>query len=175
MKTIPEEVYTKLEHSQRITATILAEVRGDSEERRKLVQTCPKLQGCTITDPAFSERMKVLTVITMAHELDVTRGCLKWFIQITGFRKRDKESMTTEETIDRFHQMDDTACGIMSAERAFEMFAEHVGVSVDEMREFGAPRSPLVDVVINCLGEIPDEDEASQIFEVMKAAFDKAA
>jgi hypothetical protein len=175
MKTIPEEVYAKLDHTQRITATILAEARGDGEELRKLVQTAPKLQGCTITDPSFSDRMKVLTPITMAHELDVANLCLKWFVQITGFKKRDKEAPITLEAIQQMDAADDTACGIKSAERAYELFSEYVGVSVEEMKKFGAPRSPMVEIVVNCCMESADEEEAAAMFEAMKTVFEQAA
>lgn len=70
---IKPQIYESLTPRQRVIASIEALARGDEEEKRRLVKSCPK-KSYLRTDAAYADTMDLLICLSVAIEADL-RGC----------------------------------------------------------------------------------------------------
>jgi hypothetical protein len=78
------KLYDRLTPEERFRLDVEAMARGDAEESRRLVDTCPRL-GYTMTDLAFSKRWDGALQITMATLMDLRQNTTK-LRMIAAFR-----------------------------------------------------------------------------------------
>lgn len=78
MRKIALTVYQDLSPRQRIVACIEAEARGDEDEKRRLISSCPKVTYSS-TDARFSDAMEKLFALAMAVEADL-KECVIGFL-----------------------------------------------------------------------------------------------
>ena len=77
MNKITTSVYENLTPKQRVVASIEAESRGDAAERKRLIQTCPKVTYRQ-TDAKFSETMDRLLAAAAGIECELRGHALSF-------------------------------------------------------------------------------------------------
>ncbi len=94
---IKPAIYENLTAHERVIASIEALARGDEEEKKRLVKTCPK-KTYTMSDGAYSDKMKALFDIAMAVECDMRGYALKFLLVqwLDNNLKGDKEEIISK-------------------------------------------------------------------------------
>jgi hypothetical protein len=77
MNKITTSVYENLTPKQRVVASIEAESRGDAAERKRLIQTCPKVTYSQ-NDAKFSETMDQLLIAAAGIECELRGHALSF-------------------------------------------------------------------------------------------------
>lgn len=168
MKTIPESVYQTLTPAERISAAISADARGDQEELRRLVSTCAK-KTYVQTDAAFKDVMDRIMSVSMAREVDLLRNCLHIATHTMGIVGRAGKEPSSQEVVERSFVIDDLNATVSTIERAWEMFADYLGVPFEELMKATAPRDELTAFwVRECCKEPADEEAAAELFAHIK-------
>jgi len=153
MKKIAPLVYENLTTKQRIAACIEALARGDEDENRRLIRSCPKLTYVKI-DARFSETMDRLLGLAMAVEADLKECVLRFLIVF----RTDPESSSS-------HLQD-----FANIREAWKMTTADMGINEEAMASAGPSPSPVFELVEDLLPE-PDAKKSEILSAEMLACF----
>jgi len=130
MKKIGLRVYESLTPRQRVIACVEAEARGDEDEKKRLITSCPK-KTYSQNDIDFSEPMKILMGLAMAVEADLRESALGFFVAL----RMDPENALT------FLQ------DISDIRAAWETTISAMGLDPKSMKKAGPPTSPILELI----------------------------
>ena len=91
---IKDSAYEKLTTRERIIASMEAVARGDDEEKKRLVRTCPKKHYMQ-TDAAYSERMETLMDMAAIIEGDLRGHALCLYFLLMPEEEREENVFDT--------------------------------------------------------------------------------
>ena len=176
MKGIKPIVYESLTPAQRVIASIEALARGDEEEKRRLVTSCPK-KTYTMTDAAYSDKMEALLDMAMAVELDM-RGCALTFFMLLYLEdnldhdKHEKLSALMEKVPPQIQE-------IVSIKQAWHNFLEDEGIDPATMDSAYQPLRHFALEWITALADNmdlkPDPETVRKCKDVLKGYMGRAA
>jgi len=126
MKKVSPLVYEGLTPKQRVVACIEALARGDEDERRHLIRSCPKLIYHQ-SDACFSESMERLMGLAMAIEADSKELLLRFFVL------NQVEPESSQECLQDFANL----------REAWKMTLNAMGIDEETMASAGPPSSPV--------------------------------
>ena len=154
MNKIASSVYESLTIRQRVIACIEAEARGDCDERRRLISSCPKLTYHQ-TDARFSGMMEKLMGLAMAVESDLRECVLKFLVIVKS----------EPETSERFLQ------DFANIREAWKMTVRTMGIDEKSMVLAGPPSSLEFEMVEALLPE-PNTNLSEMLSADMLACFE---
>lgn len=149
---IRPRAYEALSPIERVRAYLAAERRGDSDESRRLVETCERKEYSQ-TDTAFSDFLERLRLAALGIESDLERAALDFLI---GSRQSQPagRNMATAAI--------EHATAIVAAWQ--KVVAEN-GLDAADVEAFGPPRHPAVIALLGIALADPDLEAVGAIAE----------
>ncbi|MEJ6501402.1 MAG: hypothetical protein QNL54_07865 [Rhodobacterales bacterium] len=130
MKDISLSVYRNLTSAQRVVASIEALARGDEEEKRRLVKSCPR-KSYTQNDAQYTRTMENLLDLAIAVEADLREYVIYFLIAIRA------DPTNAVEFLQRYS---DLRAGWNSA-------ISRMGIDPESMRKAGPPPCPVFEMI----------------------------
>ena len=130
MNKITTSVYENLTPKQRVVASIEAESRGDAAERKRLIQTCPKVTYCQ-NDAKFSETMDRLLTAAAGIECELRGHALSFLFAMLNDPKNAHTFLQASADI----------------REAWRMTITNMGIDPEAMRKAGPPANPILEII----------------------------
>ncbi len=148
---IKDNLYESLTMRQRIALALEAAVRGDEQERKKLVQTCPK-KIYRMNDGVFTDAIDLFFDISLIVACDIRENLLLYAIA------REQEMGEGSIFLQR----------VSNIKEAWKQFVLGYGVQESSLQELPPPESCYMFLVEGRL-PMPQSKEVDRIYNDWKA------
>lgn len=151
MKQLKNNIYENLSFQERIIASVEAKARGDDNEIKRLIKTCPK-RSYRCTDSNYSDRMDRLFLMQIAIECDLMRHALNYLC------------FTCDEGLQSF----------TDTHTAWAEFLSDQGIKIERMDEIAQEmRHPIIENMLKILNNTPNLEYVSTYKEAMNDLYQK--
>jgi hypothetical protein len=176
---LADAVYKGLRPQERVRATVAAMARGDEDEQRRLMDTCPH-KAYTMADARFVWPLKGLAAMSAAHHalrLQLMANFVGSLFVGAAVKPESEGFVASQETADTLHET--TVSVFKAREEAWSAFCAHVGIGTADAaamvgRGFGQSCMEITAERFMNRDETPaDEEVRNQYFDSLMNAWEE--